>query len=48
MGWGANAIYSHRFGGLSATAALGIFGSEDQAGNGITAAQALLGLRYGF
>ncbi|MCW3835564.1 hypothetical protein ACFQ1E_06480 [Sphingomonas canadensis] len=47
-GWGANAMYSHRFGKLSGTAAVGVYGSEDETGNSITAAQALLGLRYGF
>ncbi|MEI9928155.1 MAG: hypothetical protein WDN44_11225 [Sphingomonas sp.] len=48
LGWGANGAYTHRFGHLDATAALGIYGFESQANDKETAAQALVGLRYGF
>ncbi|AJP74475.1 hypothetical protein TS85_12175 [Sphingomonas hengshuiensis] len=47
LGWGANTAYTHRFGPLGATASLGIFGFEKD-GDTSAAAQALLGLRYGF
>lgn len=47
LGWGANTAYTHRFGPLGATASVGIFGFERDSGNS-AAAQALLGLRYGF
>lgn len=47
LGWGANTAYTHRFGPLGATASLGIFGFERD-GSSSAAAQALLGLRYGF
>lgn len=48
LGWGVNGAYSHRFGRLDARAALGIYGYslEDDADS--IAAQALLGLHYGF
>lgn len=51
MGWGANTAYTHRFGPLSATASAGIFGFDNKNSTTTTsntAAQALLGLRYGF
>lgn len=51
LGWGANTAYTHRFGPLSATASAGIFGFDNKnatTGGSNTAAQALLGLRYGF
>ena len=49
FGWGANTAYSHSFGRLGATAALGIYGvgQAAEADNSV-AVQALLGLRYGF
>ncbi|WP_448661031.1 hypothetical protein ACG3SL_10395 [Sphingomonas sp. CJ20] len=47
FGWGANTAYTHRFGPLGATASLGIFGFERD-GDSSAAAQALVGLRYGF
>ena len=48
IGWGANTIYTHRFGGLGATAAVGVYGFEGQGDERDMAAQALVGLRYGF
>lgn len=48
LGWGANGAYTHRFGHLDATAALGVYGFESQTNDKQTAAQALVGLRYGF
>jgi hypothetical protein len=49
LGWGANGALTHRFlGHLDATAALGIYGFESQGSDKDTAAQALVGLRYGF
>jgi hypothetical protein len=48
LGWGANAIYTQRFGGLGATAALGVYGFDANGSESDVAAQALVGLRYGF
>lgn len=48
LGWGANGIYTHRFGGLGATAAVGVYGFEGQDSESNVAASAMFGLRYGF
>ncbi|HEX8302491.1 hypothetical protein [Sphingomonas sp.] len=48
IGWGANTAYTHRFGPLGATLSAGVFGFENQSNGSSAAAQALLGLRYGF
>lgn len=48
IGWGANTAYTHRFGPLGATVSAGVFGFDNQSNGSSTAAQALLGLRYGF
>ena len=48
LGWGANSVLTHQFGKLSATAAVGIYGFEQQASVSDVQAQALLGFRYGF
>lgn len=51
IGWGANTAYTHRFGPLGATVSAGVFGFDNKnatTGGSNTAAQALLGLRYGF
>lgn len=48
LGWGANSVLTHQFGKLSATAAVGIYGFEQQASLSDVQAQALLGFRYGF
>ncbi|MEN3746261.1 hypothetical protein TPR58_03710 [Sphingomonas sp. HF-S3] len=48
LGWGANAVYTHRFGRLTGTLAAGISGFQGQAGQDALSAQALIGLRYGF
>jgi hypothetical protein len=45
--WGANTGYTHRFGQLSATATAGLSGFSREGGDE-AAAQALVGLRYGF
>jgi hypothetical protein len=47
LGWGANTAYSHSFGPLGATVSAGIFGFERE-GDSNAAAQAMVGLRYGF
>jgi hypothetical protein len=46
-GWGANTAYTHRFGPLGAMISAGVSGFEKD-GDGSAAAQALVGLRYGF
>ena len=47
--WGANTIFTQRFGHLGATAAVGVYGSDQQGGtNNDVQAQAQVGLRYGF
>jgi hypothetical protein len=48
IGWGANTAYTHRFGPLGATLSAGVFGFDNQSAGSSAAAQALLGLRYGF
>lgn len=51
VGWGANTAYTQRFGHLGATISAGVFGFDNKnatTGGSNTAAQALLGLRYGF
>ncbi len=49
MGWGANTAYTQRFfNHLDATAAVGVYGFDDQTGGKDVSAQALVGLRYGF
>lgn len=49
LGWGANGALTHRFfGHLDGTAAVGVYGFESQGNDKATAAQALVGLRYGF
>jgi len=50
-GWGANTAYTHRFGKLGATVSAGVFGFDNKnatTNSSNAAAQALLGLRYGF
>jgi hypothetical protein len=48
MGWGANAVYTQRFGPIGATLAAGVSGFEGQNNENAASAQALVGLRYGF
>jgi len=49
LGWGANTAYTRRFfNHLDATAAVGIYGYDDQTNGKDLSAQALFGLRYGF
>lgn len=49
LGWGANTAYTQRFfNHLDATAAVGVYGFDDQNGGKDVSAQALVGLRYGF
>jgi hypothetical protein len=49
MGWGANTAYTQRFfNHLDATAAVGVYGFDQQTGGKDVSAQALVGLRYGF
>ncbi|MES2444754.1 MAG: hypothetical protein V4574_18175 [Pseudomonadota bacterium] len=49
MGWGANTAYTQRFfNHLDATAAVGVYGFDDQTNGKDMSAQALVGLRYGF
>lgn len=49
MGWGANTAYTQRFfNHLDATAAVGVYGYDQQTGGNNISGQALVGLRYGF
>jgi hypothetical protein len=49
MGWGANTTYTQRFfNHLDATAAVGVYGYDQQTGGNNVSGQALVGLRYGF
>jgi hypothetical protein len=49
LGWGANTSYTQRFfNHLDATAAVGVYGFDDQGNGKDVSAQALVGLRYGF
>ncbi|MBO9713556.1 hypothetical protein [Sphingomonas sp.] len=46
--WGGNSIFTRRFGHLSASAAVGIYGYNGQGDNSDTVAQGQVSLRYGF
>ncbi|MFZ5747721.1 MAG: hypothetical protein ACOY45_08675 [Pseudomonadota bacterium] len=48
LSWGGNGSLTHNWGRLGATATVGVYGFDAQQSDKDVAAQALLGLRYGF